>query len=1250
VDYIDDRDEVAAVLARVSEGHREAMDARILREFGPCPIIAIDFNDGAFDPTLFPTTINGGKSSLPVSGTPLKYSNGKSGGTISPYQARYISSRTAHLDGDERVLAALSLPFIHEGSANIPPNGAGRLNPPLGSTFQPAREREGDNEFRPTEIVIDSNGQPRHAGASMPEGEWLKRYKKRAEESLFVFLKGVLGRFFLTDHFHRDACHWLQKVPPFRKLKLMPREHGKCCDKYMLTRQYSRGIVSSTDKNGRIKEDTMITQPNGIKSVYRVVTTSGREFLCTGNHPFLRWESDWVSIDDGLSIGDWIGVVKKGVFGKKHSPLEAAVCGWMVADGDFVSSRMTAKDGKERDLFASLVTKLGYKTVEYVYSERAGFVAVKKAKDLWGSWGLYGHRSADKFAPDFVLQGDEETVRAFLYELIRHDGTKSVVRNTTGRAIEYTTISERLAFDVQHLLIKFGLHPKLRRETGVRINGKDYNDYKYFRINFTDYAGIVYEGKLDRSDRCVIDQFPPQWRERIPKGGVSLRLKHGIRVDNKYASTRRKVRKVAEIIKDSWLLGMCDSDIGWESVVKIEYLGERETTSVQTENHTLTFGDIITHNTTIVSGGLPTHILIQPAETNIYFPGLEGSECRILMAGETANMAQKNLRVVKSVFTENRVFRAFWPDRCWENARDSAQWNNDGIIIPRKNEWPDPTIRAVGVGGAITGARPNVMIKDDLVTFDAAHSEVVMTEAIEWHKASRALLDKYEIESGLESLEFIIGCLTKDSMITMSDGTKKRICDIKAGEFVYAPDDNGNGAWRKKVSAVIPQGKAETWAISTNTHDLKATGNHPFLISVGKSSLGWRRADQLQIGDLIVAHKSLYSYDCDTDFEPEFCWLFGFMLGDGWVNNRPKKGYVCFSPGIDEKLNERVLNDLKQYVPCNKLSLTKGGYYRTDSVAAAKFFVDLGFEGSAKTKRIPDWVYRLPKESKIQFLRGFCDADGGWQNHQTWRVEISNKELLEDLRHIACICGVRTGRFLTRERVVQPPNSKYPIRSICHSASFNFSTIERTQSVNKNLYGGLNVWRDTKLDEDLRFERVVDVVRTGIVEEVWDLTVEDEHSFFANGLAVHNTRWSVYDLYSEIIDHDSSVEVNDERFHRIIRDGEILWKEKYSLADIEQLQREHKANFYLLYLNNASDPELTDFDASLIRDFTIVGGQILFEEDERDMILLKRYNKGKIKDAGEKPLPKVERGERLTETIMNRIAEASGRGVRIRGV
>jgi len=650
--------------------------------------------------------------------------------------------------------------------------------------------------------------------------------------------------------------------------------------------------------------------------------------------------------------------------------------------------------------------------------------------------------------------------------------------------------------------------------------------------------------------------------------------------------------------------------------------------------------------TSIVSHCLPLHILVQPKENNIYFPGLSGKENRILLAGESSTRAESNLRVIASALESNAVFRSLWPDCTWEKPRRQAKkWSNQQLIIPREIDYPDPSIYAVGVGGAITGSRPTVIIKDDLISLEAANSEVVMRAAIDWHKASRALMDEYAKDTGIESLEFIIGCLTEDAEVTMADGTRKSICDVKEGEYVYSPDTNGF-AWRREVEKVIPQGISETWTISTTTHDLRATANHPFLISVGKKRLEWRRADQLQKGDLVVALKKLEtSRKNEERFDPEFCWLFGFMLGDGWVNNRSRRGYVCFASGVDEVLNKRVLAALKRYVPCNKWYKTSGGYYRTDSVAAARFFTELNFKGKAKTKRVPTWVYKLPVDFQVSFLRGFCDADGGWQKHQTWRVEISNKDLLLDLRHIACLCGVRTGRLSKRERTLQPPCSPHPVRSICYSASFNFLTIDRFETPNKNYRGGVNVGRDTKLSSELRFERVISIVRNKIAEPVYDLTVKGTPSFFANGLAVHNTRWSVFDLYSYIIEGDDeigpdlSVEV---MIRRIIEDGKPAWPERFDEKRIDQLRREFGSMFYLLYMNEASDPSLVDFDISLIRRFSVSEDQIIFEADDRDIILSEA---AKIKTF---EAPRAPYGSNLNTPDVQNMLFGKGRGEYLR--
>lgn len=157
---------------------------------------------------------------------------------------------------------------------------------------------------------------------------------------------------------------------------------------------------------------------------------------------------------------------------------------------------------------------------------------------------------------------------------------------------------------------------------------------------------------------------------------------------------------------------------------------------------------------TLVCQGLPLHMVVQTAEDNIYFPGLPGTDVRILMCGEKIDRAQDHLRVIESELMTNQLLRALWPHIAWDNPkRQSKKWNDTEMIVPRKREWPDPTIRAIGVGGAITGAHPPCLIKDDITTEAAANSPIVMQAAIRWHENVRALL----ASQGATPLEFIAG-------------------------------------------------------------------------------------------------------------------------------------------------------------------------------------------------------------------------------------------------------------------------------------------------------------------------------------------------------------------------------------------------------------------------------------------------------------------------------------------------------------
>jgi hypothetical protein len=140
------------------------------------------------------------------------------------------------------------------------------------------------------------------------------------------------------------------------------------------------------------------------------------------------------------------------------------------------------------------------------------------------------------------------------------------------------------------------------------------------------------------------------------------------------------------------------------------------------------------------------------------------------------------------------------------------------------------------------------------------------------------------------------------------------------------------------------------------------------------------------------------------------------------------------------------------------------------------------------------------------------------------------------------------------------------------------------------------------------------------------------------------THWAVNDLYTNLIEGDPTVEPY---VRAIVEDGKPILPEAYNMQQIERMKRPRPEGygnlFPLLFMNDAHDPELVDFDMSKIRYFKFKDGQISFEEDERDMMNRGDYDPDytptKVAGGADKWT-----GQKLTPTALKDISdEHSGR-------
>jgi len=532
---------------------------------------------------------------------------------------------------------------------------------------------------------------------------------------------------------------------------------------------------------------------------------------------------------------------------------------------------------------------------------------------------------------------------------------------------------------------------------------------------------------------------------------------------------------------------------------------------------------------------------------------------RILIDSETFDQSKAFLSAIKQHMESNQIFRDVFG--VLDKQKGGDTWARTAITVPRDKNLKEPTVDVAGIGNTKVGMHYDIIICDDLHSEKNITSKEMIEGVINHYKLLFSLL-----EPGGEMI--VIGCLTKDSMVLMSDGTWKRIVDVKVGDKVWSIDKNGNRV-EKVVEAMIPQGVSKVLEVKTKRNVIKATPNHPFMVLENKQYV-WKKAEELKENDQIVSIKGIKSgykkrYDKNNFADNDFCYLFGFLMGDGWVGKDKDRGYLSFSAGVDDKLNNKV-SDLIEKIFNKRPYLTKNKTYRVDNINAQRIMDKMGLNGGAHNKRIPEWVFKSRPSGKRAFLKGLIDADGTKNaTGYGFRVELCNEELIEDIKYLSLTCGVRPTSIYHRQRLIKAPNSKEETLRDFWSIGLTFE--------NNNAVPEAKTLTNKR---GLRFDRVLSITQKD-EEEVYDLTVKDTHNFIAEGMVVHNTRWDFSDLYQHIIDNES------DRFKVFIRkaiedDGTLLMPERLTREFLDNIRKTQGSyHFSGQYLNNPVSDEAAVF-------------------------------------------------------------------------
>lgn len=134
----------------------------------------------------------------------------------------------------------------------------------------------------------------------------------------------------------------------------------------------------------------------------------------------------------------------------------------------------------------------------------------------------------------------------------------------------------------------------------------------------------------------------------------------------------------------------------------------------------------------------------------------------------------------------------------------------------------------------------------DKAIFELADPDALDIFNTFWRKRYNGTSDAHSLMGiGIHMAE-MGGCFTKDTQVTMADGTRKNIQDIVPGDLILTKQSASNNTLVSAKVSDIHSSRSEGYLI-VNSGALRVTGNH--ILFVNNT---WKRADALRIGDTLL--------------------------------------------------------------------------------------------------------------------------------------------------------------------------------------------------------------------------------------------------------------------------------------------------------------------------------------------------------------------------------------------------------------
>ena len=417
-----------------------------------------------------------------------------------------------------------------------------------------------------------------------------------------------------------------------------------------------------------------------------------------------------------------------------------------------------------------------------------------------------------------------------------------------------------------------------------------------------------------------------------------------------------------------------------------------------------------------------------------------------------------------------------------------------------------------GAGGSSTGAAqvPGVEIR-----IAANHWQL----AVDIHNANHPDADHASVDLHEEDpryfprTDFLWAspeCFTAGHLVTTAHG-QVPIEDITVGDMVLTH----KGQWRRvtrtqqrQAQTVIVKGQGHPGIETTATHKFWMRDSH--LAWKGRKDQykrvygepGWAPIETAPTSEALWATPATIAALAYRELPAIFgtdqtaaWWLVGRWLGDGSLSfgNNSEVVITCGNHEADE-LEQRLTNTGARWARYQKRTAVVFSTWDK----AARDWMHSNFGHGAAGKQIPSWALTAPREHREALLAGYFSADG-YENTLTHGVQRNistvSRKLAVSARLLAESLGHRTA-------LVTDKRDTYSIEGRTGAARPQFRI---TWNPNPSPRRSPVAFQDG----DHSWSRVHSVTPTLRTETVFNIEVDEDHSYVLDGIVVANcTKWS----------------------------------------------------------------------------------------------------------------------------------------------